>query len=264
MEFDEGSRREKGRGGGMMEMSPTTFFVDSASGIREGAFREGLQGAEEAGRPVLLVGTAFAFAQWLAVARKRAWQVILPEGSRIMETGGFKGRTRVLSREELYGGMEDVFGVPRDRIVNEYGMTELLSQFYEPVLVSAEARGPSGAEESEEEGQKEGEEEGTKEGKEGGTEGTEEEAGDLRFHRPPPWVRTVALHPLTLRPVAAGEPGILAHLDLANLGSVARVLTEDLGTVVEGGFVLAGRSPGAEPRGCSLAMEDFMTAVEED
>lgn len=225
--------------GGTAEWS-RTFFVDPESGIREEAFRDALHEAGEEGRPVLLAGTAFAFAQWLLVARKSAWQVTLPAGSRIMETGGFKGRTRALSREELYGGMEEVFGIPQGRIVNEYGMTELLSQFYEPVLAWGNAV----------------ERRGTKEG--------DGDDGFLRVHRPPPWVRTLALHPMTLEPVSDGASGILAHLDLANLGSVVRVLTEDLGTMVPGGFVLAGRSPGAEPRGCSLAMEDFLRAVERD
>ena len=56
--------------------------------------------------------------------------------------------------------------------------------------------------------------------------------------------------------------GILAHLDLANLGSVSAILTEDLGFLVPGGFTLRGRTPGAEPRGCSLAMEEFLVGLE--
>ena len=216
--LSDGAGDEKGFG----EVAGS-FFVDPERGIRMDAFHEALKRAEEAGGPVLLAGTAFAFAQWLESARERGWKVLLPSGSRIMETGGYKGRVQALSREGLYQGLEEVFGVPPARIVNEYGMTELLSQFYEPVL----AEGPP------------------------------------RIHRPPPWVRTVALHPLTLEPVPPGEAGILAHLDLANLGSVARVLTEDLGRMVPGGFVLEGRSPGAEPRGCSLAMEDFLMGMGE-
>jgi hypothetical protein len=51
-------------------------------------------------------------------------------------------------------------------------------------------------------------------------------------------------------------------MDLANLGSVAAVLTEDLGREVPGGFQLQGRSPGSESRGCSLAMEDFLASQE--
>ena len=67
----------------------------------------------------------------------------------------------------------------------------------------------------------------------------------------------------TLRPVEPGAAGLLQHFDLANVGSVAAVLTEDLGRAVEDGFVVLGRAPGAEPRGCSLAMEELLAPERE-
>jgi hypothetical protein len=148
--------------------------------------------------------------------------VALPEGSRIMETGGFKGRARDVEREELYGALESRLGIPRSRIVNEYGMTELLSQLYEPVL----AEGASAA------------------GK----------------HVAPPWLKARALDPGSLAPLRDGEAGLLAFFDLANAGSVCHVLTQDMGTVSADGVRLQGRAEGAEPRGCSLAVEDLLAA----
>ena len=71
----------------------------------------------------------------------------------------------------------------------------------------------------------------------------------------PPWVRTRAVDPDTLAPVASGTVGILQHFDLANLGSVMAVQTEDLGVVDGDRFTLLGRSPGAQPRGCSIALD---------
>jgi len=219
------------------------FFVDPRTGIRTMAFDQALKAAEGAGEPVLLAGTALAFDHWLETAEREGWRYRLPGGSRIMETGGFNSRARALPREELYAGLEGSFGVPQERMVNEYGMTELLSQFYEPILtVGAEAT--------------------TLFDDVSGSPGTEGEIGLAeRHHRDPPWVRTRALHPLTLDPVPEGDLGILAHWDLANLGSVSAVLTEDLGRLVPGGFRLQGRSPDAEPRGCSLAMDDFLVGV---
>lgn len=233
----------QGRGG---------FFADTTGGVRGRAFLEALREVEQGGEPVLLVGTAFAFVHWLETAARQGWRVHLPGGSRIMETGGYKGRSATLSREEFYRSLEECFGVPKSRIVNEYGMTEMLSQFYEPV---------SGIQAS----RLEGESMRTAGWGEGDHAGTVGEQGDdlsERYHRGPPWVRTRVVHPLTLQPVPEGEVGILAHLDLANLGSVSAILTEDLGRSVPGGFRLQGRSPGAEPRGCSLAMEDFLAGVE--
>ena len=75
---------------------------------------------------------------------------------------------------------------------------------------------------------------------------------------PPPWLKVRALNPTTLEPVEEHEPGLLAFFDLANLGSVCHVLTEDVGYVRDGNIHLEGRFSGSEPRGCSRAMDDLM------
>lgn len=204
--------------------SETGYFVGRDGRMDERGLRSVLRETEGGGDPVLVVGTAFAFVHLLDALTADGTRFRLPAGSRVMETGGFKGRTRAVPREELYQAIHDRLGIPSSRIVNEYGMTELLSQFYEPVLM----------------------------------EGT-------RLHRPPPWVRTRVLDPATLETLPPGREGLLCHFDLANLGSVCCLLTEDLGVEppeAEGnGFRVLGRNPGAEPRGCSLAMDDLMTAV---
>jgi hypothetical protein len=71
-------------------------------------------------------------------------------------------------------------------------------------------------------------------------------------HRGPHWLRTLVCDPSTGQEVAGGDVGCLRHVDLANLGSVLAVQTEDLGRAVEGGIELLGRVPGAVTRGCSL------------
>jgi hypothetical protein len=71
-------------------------------------------------------------------------------------------------------------------------------------------------------------------------------------HVPPPWLRSLVCDPATGREVASGEIGCLRHVDLANMGSVVALQTEDLGRRVEGGIELLGRAPGAVTRGCSL------------
>jgi hypothetical protein len=57
-----------------------------------------------------------------------------------------------------------------------------------------------------------------------------------------------------------GRPGIVTVHDLANTGSVAAVMTADLGVRIEAGegapgFDVLGREPGAEERGCSIAAD---------
>ncbi len=74
--------------------------------------------------------------------------------------------------------------------------------------------------------------------------------------RPPPWLRVVPCDLRTGRAVAPGDVGCLRFFDLANLGSVMAVQTEDLGRVREGGIELLGRAPGAVTRGCSLLVDE--------
>jgi hypothetical protein len=62
--------------------------------------------------------------------KERGVEFALPSASRIVETGGFKGRTRTVERDDLYARITDAFGIPRGEIVSEYGMTELSSQYY--------------------------------------------------------------------------------------------------------------------------------------
>ena len=82
-----------------------------------------------------------------------------------------------------------------------------------------------------------------------------------RLHAGPPWVRTQATDPETLRPLPHGEVGVLRHFDLANLNSVMAIQTADLGITTPGGFRVLGRARGAEARGCSLAMDDLLRAI---
>jgi hypothetical protein len=60
----------------------------------------------------------------------------LSAGSSAMETGGYKGSGRTIARADLYALFGDKLGITPADIYNEYGMTELSSQFY--------ARGPQG------------------------------------------------------------------------------------------------------------------------
>jgi hypothetical protein len=82
-----------------------------------------------------------------------------------------------------------------------------------------------------------------------------------RLHSGPGWVRTRAYDPETLEPLPDGEVGVLRHWDLANLDSVMALQTADLGRVRPGGFELLGRARGAEARGCSIAMDELLSAL---
>ena len=68
-------------------------------------------------------------------------------------------------------------------------------------------------------------------------------------------MRVTARDPVTLRPMPDGEIGLLTFFDLANVGSVSAVMTEDLGWVERGRVRVLGRATGA--RGSRLRAGDW-------
>ena len=85
-------------------------------------------------RPVLVIATSFALVQWLDALAADGETLPLPAGSAVFDTGGFKGKTRELTRGELLGAIETRLAIPPGRVVREYGMTELTSQLYTGTL----------------------------------------------------------------------------------------------------------------------------------
>ncbi len=79
--------------------------------------------------------------------------------------------------------------------------------------------------------------------------------------RGPHWVRSRVVDPMTGREMAAGERGVLVHCDLASFNATSTILTEDVGIATPDGFVLLGRAEGAQARGCSLAVAEFLGAA---
>ncbi|KAB7705566.1 long-chain fatty acid--CoA ligase [Bacillus aerolatus] len=79
----------------------------------------------------------------------------------------------------------------------------------------------------------------------------------------PHWIRTRVIHPLTGEEMPKGERGVLVHCDLGNFNSVTTILTEDIGIELESGFLLLGRVQGAEAKGCSITLAEFLKAAKE-
>ena len=168
-------------------------------------------------RPLLLLGTAFNFVHLLDHLAAGSRSLRLPAGSRVLETGGYKGRSRVVPQAELHALITARLGVPAERIVCEYGMSELSSQAYDRAVPCSAAAVTA-----------------------------------PRCFRFPPWCRVQIVSPETGRPVAEGESGLLRIFDLANVRSVLALQTEDLALRRGEGFELIGRATTAVARGCSL------------
>ncbi len=174
------------------------------------------------GQPLLLFGVRASFTALLDHLAATRATILLPADSRVVDTGGPKGG-RTLSDAGFLSACWHRLGIAGYQCLNEYGMTELGSQYYDDVL---------------------------RERLDG--------SNSPRRKAPPAWLATLALDPNTLEPVPDGTPGLLAHFDLANIGSVLAVLTDDIGVLHGRRLTLRGRREGAEPRGCALALADLL------
>jgi hypothetical protein len=195
-----------------------------SSGFGDALHSSALRGS---GEPVCIMTTTGALMRFFDHCRDAGWSFRLPHSSRLMDTGGTKGALprgapRVLSRNGLLQAVWNTFAIPGYFVVNEYGMSELSSQYYDNVIRDRQYG-----------------------------------RGTHRAKAGPHWMRRRVLDPATLRDVTPGEPGLLCHVDLANAGTALAVLTEDIGREVKDGFEVIGRAAGAEARGCSLALAGF-------
>jgi len=185
-----------------------------------------LRSAAAARQRLIVLGTAFSYVHLLDHLAERSLRFELPPGSRALETGGYKGRSRALSKSALHSLIAARLGIPPTQIVCEYGMSELSSQAYDHACDAWRRR-------------------------------SDEPRGGqaplvTRHFRFPPWARTEIISPETGLEVAEGETGLIRVFDLANVYSVMAIQTEDLGIRRGDGFELIGRAVAAEPRGCSL------------
>lgn len=217
-------RREEG--------SENSGFDLEQGGIDLGSLHAAVEGERKSGRAMVIAGTSFGFVHFLDAVGQGSigagaadWR--LPVGSRVMETGGFKGRSREIPRDVLRAQIAGCFGIPETSVVNQYGMTELGSQFYDSTLLDPDSP---------------------------------------RRKLVPPWTRVRIVDPDSGRDVREGEVGQIVVHDLANTGSVAAIQTADLGRAIvdrQGewlGFDVLGREAGAEARGCSIATDTMLEA----
>ncbi len=107
------------------EFSPAAEFI-----FHEGRIdHQKIIACAENQTPVTLLGTALAFLQLFEILETLP-PIQLAAGSWALETGGYKGSKKSLSKEQLYQKFYTHLGIPAHHIWNEYSMTELSSQFY--------------------------------------------------------------------------------------------------------------------------------------
>lgn len=207
--------------------APGSRFLITEKGFDVDALSRSLAECTADGSPITLCGGSFGFVNFFDFCAAKGCRFALPPGSRCLDAGGFKGKSREVGRGDFIAMCRHYLGIPENRCVNLLGMTEIASQFYDNTLRNSHSGN-----------------------------------GGPVFKCNPPWTRTQVLDPDTLAPLPIGETGLLKHLDLANRGHLLAVQTDDAGRMVEGGFEIFGRSEAGEARGCSLTIDE-MTQVSE-
>ncbi len=204
-----------------------TLCAADPPGVNVTEARSFLDQLARIGAPVCILGTTAALARMLAAIAAADAPIRLADGSRIMDTGGAKGQANPLQASELIALAERWLGIPSALVINEYGMTEMCSQLYDLTAFNSRGR-----------------------------EADPMRASGGRSKLGPPWLRAAAVDPVTLKRVPDGEPGLLSFFDLANVGSVSALITEDFG-IVEGREVFVLGRASREARGCALGVEEF-------
>ncbi|HRE89645.1 MAG TPA: hypothetical protein PK095_10970 [Myxococcota bacterium] len=200
-------------------LSSESYWAMDRHGLDVEVALRGLNEGFGAGdEPVVLLTTAFALVELIEQAK---YLVRLAPGSRVMVTGGFKGKKEPIAERELFAMIKKKLGVPPERVVSEYGMTELSSQAYGVGL------GPA-------------------------------QKAELR---PMSTLRFAIVDPSSGTLMSEGQSGLVACFDLLNLDNVSFILTSDVGRLDGGALTLEGRLPGAVARGCGLTAEELIAKV---
>lgn len=124
--------------------TPDSLHVVDTRGLNVQALLRWLEDAEAGGEPCALLGATFSFVHVMDALQQSGRRFRLPAGSRLFDTGGFKGQSRELDPDSFYNGLSETFAVPRECCINMYGLTELSSQFYDRGNATSPAlkRGP--------------------------------------------------------------------------------------------------------------------------
>jgi hypothetical protein len=213
-------------------------FVAGPNGVDFAALWTELAACQQAGVPVSLLGASFGFVHFFDWMESEGRRLALPAGSRLLDAGGYKGRSREITRNAFVSWAARMFGLHRESVINLLGMTELTSQVYDWLAPGAPAR-------------------------------------TSRMKVPPRWMRTELVdlrRPDGAESVDDRGIGLLRHLDLANVErplvvrseDVGRSLSAGAGSAARRGFEILGRAKGAEPRGCSLSADDLAPARSAD
>ncbi|MBA4386605.1 MAG: acyl-protein synthetase [Verrucomicrobia bacterium] len=181
--------------------TPESTFLLGKTGIDIKALLQALRDSEANGVPVALIGATSAYVYFFQACRRKKISFRLPQGSRVCDGGGYRGRFGVVTREDYYAMVDEILGVPDHHCVNVLGEAETATNLFDDAL-RRQVKG---------------------------------QPARKRTRPVPPWSRVRAMNIDNLKPLPDGEVGLLAHWDLANVPTVLSVITDNLGYTTDGG-----------------------------
>lgn len=186
-----------------------SVFLVKRTGVDVQALVAALRESERSGTPVALIGATSAFVYFFKACRGKRLRFDLPEGSRVCDGGGYRGRFGVVTRDDYYELAADILGVAEHCCVNTLGLAESATNYFDDSLRAALA-------------------------------------GQGRHERrkvPPPWTRTQVYDIESREVCPPGKVGLIRHYDLCNLPTVIGVQSDNLGIANEdGSFEIIGRA----------------------
>lgn len=172
-------------------------------------------------RPVVLIGGTLGIVNLCDALGRDGLSWELPAGSRIVDAGGFKGRSKAVPVDAMRAQAKRIFDVDPHRCINLFGMTELASQLYDSTDIAV---GPL----------------------------------EERPKKSESFVRLQVRDPQDLSLREQGR-GMLEIVDLCILDRPYAVLAGDWGIASPAGIAVAGRIERGHSRGCSLTLDDITT-----
>lgn len=162
--------------------------------------------AEKTAEPIALLGATWGFDYFLDACRKTGIRFNLPQGSRIVDTGGYVGRYMKCTKEAFFKKCVEILGIEEDHCINALWLCESSTVYFDNVLKNSLS--------------------GVKRG---------------RCKEIPSWCRTTAVDPVSFQQVPKGQSGLLRHYDLTNRGMALAVQTDNMGFETEDGFEVLGK-----------------------
>lgn len=195
--------------------TPDSVFLVGRTGVDVKGLVGALRDAERTCRSITMIGATSAYVYFLKACREKGVRFQLPEGSRVCDGGGYRGRFGVVTRDDYYRLVGDVLGVPAHHCVNTLGLGETATNYFDDTLRNHMLGRP-----------------------------------DLgRRKVSPPWTRTQVFDIETREVLPPGHVGLLRHFDLCNLPTVLGVQSDNLGVAYEdGGFEIIGRAKVVDGR----------------